>query len=48
MITLKFLNGYWTVCVRKQPIASFASFDAAITAVPEAGIETEIELQAAA
>lgn len=48
MITLKFLNGYWTVVVGKQPIVSFASFDAAIAAVPEASIETEIELQAAA
>ena len=46
MITLKFLNGYWTVCVGKQPIASFASFDAAITAVPEASIETEFSVAA--
>lgn len=36
MITLKFLAGYWTVLVNDRPIASFASFDAAITAVPEA------------
>lgn len=41
MITLKFLNGYWTVLVDSNPIASFASFDAAIAAVPEAHIETE-------
>ena len=35
MITLKFLAGYWTVLVDNKPIVSFASLDAAITAVPE-------------
>ena len=36
MITLKFLAGYWTVLVDGKPVVSFASFDAAIAAVPEA------------
>lgn len=37
VITLEFINGYWTVCSGK-PIASFASLKAAIAAAPEAKI----------
>jgi hypothetical protein len=48
MITLDFLNGYWTILVNSKPIVSCASFASAIAVVPEAIIETEIELQVAA
>lgn len=36
MITLKFLGKYWTVLVDGQPLMQFASYAAAIAAVPEA------------
>jgi hypothetical protein len=36
MITLEFLNGYWTVCVDSRPLVSFASYRKAFLAVPEA------------
>lgn len=42
MITLKFLNGYWTIFVDGRPLMSFACYERAIDMVPEADLDVQV------